>query len=274
MSTRKRISIYLLAAALLTLVGILLRSAALCRLVDGTGYFTRSPLVTVLYILEAVSLIAAFSLPFFIKKGELTDVRPPLSLLGMIAAGLAVTATIAVLAVLLATAKSLAASPLFIALSVLGLLLTFFYFGLLFLAKEPPRATLALLGYGPMLAAMGLIAVTHFDLYTAANSPHKLSIHLALLSVAVYMLFELRYLLSSAKPRAATVVATIAFFLCLSAGLSNAAAFLAGVYKSALLFAIDLFLVALALYVAARTVEPLFGAPAEAPAADDEQTSM
>jgi hypothetical protein len=136
-------------------------------------------------------------------------------------------------------------------LSVLALLLLLVsaaYFGLQFLAQTPPPKTLLLCGYGVILAAALLLSITYFDLYTPMNAPHKVSLHVALLSVMLYLIFDLRNLIGAPRPRGLGVCAAICFFFCTATGVSNAIAFLGGVYDDVMYFLFDLVTLGFAAY--------------------------
>lgn len=249
---------YLLAAAALTLCATILRTLALTTAFDADiGYFREgSPLVTAFYIIEGIALLAAFSLPFFVKRGTLPTGHPPLSLASLIATGIATLAAIAMAAILIAHIAVLSAPAILSVLCLFLLLATAIFFGFQFLAQNPPAKTLLLCGYGVILAAACLLSITYFDLYTPMNAPHKFSLHLALLSLMLYMLFELRILIGRPRPRGLGVLSAICFFLCATTGISNTIAFLAGIYNDVFALGIDLLLIAFALYVGTRAVDP------------------
>jgi hypothetical protein len=115
--------------------------------------------------------------------------------------------------------------------------------------QAPPLHTTLLCGYGVILAFALLLCFTYFDQFTPMNAPHKISLHLSLLSLMIYLFYDLRTLADEAMPRAAAVSSAIAFTLSLSTGVSNMIAFAAGKYHSAPYLAQDLLLVALAIYI-------------------------
>lgn len=255
--TPLRFQIHTLAIAALTLCATVLRSIALSTALDvNVGYFREgAPVVTILYILEGIALLAALSLPFLLKRDTLPAGHPPLSLASLIAAGIATLASIVMAVLLLVSLATLSAPAILSVLCLLMLLASAAYFALQFLAQTPPPKTLLLCGYGVILAAAFLLSITYFDLYTPMNAPHKLSLHMALLSVMLYMIFDLRNLIGAPRPRGLGVFGAICFFLSATAGVSNAIAFLMGIYNDTFALGIDLLLIVFALWVGARTAD-------------------
>ena len=254
-----KLRIYLIAAACAAVVLTVLRTLALTTALDvGIGYFRKgAALSTAIYILEGIFLLAALSLPLFIKRDSLPTVRKPASLFTLIATGVAALATIALIAILIAHIPLLSAPLILSVVTLLFLLGAAIFFGLQFLAENPPPSLLLTAGYGAILSAALLLSLTYFDLYTPMNAPHKVSIHVALLSLMLCLLFDLRPLIGAARPRGHAVLSAIAFLLSASIGISNAVAFLSGVYDNVFMLGIDLYLVACSLFVAARAVDQL-----------------
>ena len=85
-----------------------------------------------------------------------------------------------------------------------------------------------------------MLATTYFDRYTQMNAPHKLSQHLCMLLIMFAMLYELRALLSRPAHRACAFVTVLAGSLATVFALSNAIAFIGGVYNDVTYFLFDL----------------------------------
>ncbi|MBQ8717518.1 MAG: hypothetical protein IJY43_06725, partial [Clostridia bacterium] len=193
-----RYRLYLIGVGAATLVALLLRTLALFLAFDrDIGYFsTATPadgfLVYSLYVIEALALIGSFSLLFFIRKGELPAERAPLSKAGSIGTGACALVFAAISVFLLTKVGSLPSPVIFTVLAAIcsGVAAAYFIFQLLGKTNATP-----LLGYGVILAAALLLSVTYFDRYTQMNAPHKVGLHLCLLSIMVFMLYELRPLI-------------------------------------------------------------------------------
>lgn len=250
-----RYRLYLIGVGALTLIALLLRTLALLLAFDiDIGYFSGGFLVYALYVIEALAIVGSFSLLFFIRRGELPAKRAPLSKAGFVSTALCALVFAVAAVFLLTQVNALPCPVIFTTLAAICAGLGAAYFILLFLGKT---ANAPLLGYGVILAAALLLSVTYFDRYTQMNAPHKVGLHLCLLSIMVFMLYELRTLIDRALPRALSVTSAICFFFCAVVGVSDIIAFIAGVYTDFLYFIIDLLATGFALYIGSRTVRDL-----------------
>ena len=258
-----RYRLYLIGVGALTAIALLLRTLALFLCFDiEIGYFsTDSFLIYFLYIIEALSAIACFSLLFLIQKGELPKKRAPLSKSSSIATALCALAFAAAAVFLLTQIKVLPCPTIFTTLAAICAGIGAVYFALQYFGKQSSSVSL---GYGVILAAALLLSVTYFDRYTQMNAPHKVGLHLCLLSIMVFMLYELRTLIGRALPRALCVTSALCFFFCTVVGVSGVIAFIAGVYTDPLYFIIDLLAVGFALYIGCRAVADLVQTMSEA----------
>ena len=256
-----KLRVFTLATAGVTLAVAILRTVPLFVAFDREiGYFASgSAPVTILYILEGLALLAAFVLPFLVKRDTLPVTRTPLTRAAVVSAGLAALASLAAIVLIFVHLASLSEPALAIVpISVLGaifLIITAAFFILQFLAEAPPPHTLALCGYGVILAAVCLLSLTYFDLTVQMNAPHKISLHLALLSIMFCMLFDVRTLLGIARPRAHGVVSAICCFLCITTGLSNCIAFIGDIYTDLLSLGADLFVLIFGIFTGIRLAE-------------------
>lgn len=250
--------LYLIGVGALTLVALLLRTLALFLSFDvDIGYFSDGFLVYALYAVEALAVIGSLSLLFFIRKGELSTERAPLSKVGLIGTGLCALAFAAIAVFLLTQVNTLPCPAIFTALAAICSGLGAAYFTTLFLGKTNAAP---LLGYGVILAAALLLSVTYFDRYTQMNAPHKVGLHLCLLSIMSFMLYELRTLIGRSLPRALSITSALCFFFCAAVGVSDIIAFIAGVYTDFLYFIIDLLATGFALYIGSRAAGDLMQA--------------
>ena len=256
-----RYTAYWCAVCALTLALTLLRSIAFFTGFDADiGYFSPA-LSTVMDILIALGAAGCFSLLFFIKKDELPTAAAPLSLAGMIAAG-TVTVSLITVAVSLVARIVERSGDLNTMTAPLGLmipaaclaLLAAPYFVLQLLGK-PKLAPL--FGYAMILAAVLFLSVTYFDRYTPMNAPHKISLHLSMLAIMVYMLYELRALLEQARPRALTVVSAIALLITATTGSSDLIGYVGNKVNDPLYLAGDLLALSMAFYIAMRAVSQI-----------------
>jgi hypothetical protein len=267
MNTRplfSRYRLYLIGIGALTSVALLLRTLALFLSFDiDIGYFSGGFLVYALYVIEVLAVVGSFSLLFFIRKGELPVTPAPLSKAGLIGTGLCTLAFAATAVFLLTQINTLPCPPIFTTLAAICSGLGAVYFILLFLGKTDVAP---LLGYGVILAAALLLSVTYFDRYTQMNAPHKVGLHLCLLAIMTFMLYELRAMIGRAMPRALCVTSALCFFFCAVVGVSDIIAFIGGVFTDFLYLIIDLLATGFALYIGSRAVGDLMQAAPDAAA--------
>ncbi len=253
----KPLRLYAAITAIFTLAATVLRSACLLLAFDAEiGYFqSKSALVTALYIMEGIFLLVALCLPLFWGKDQPSHSKPTLSLGSLIGAGVTAICAVLVSVCLFASLGSTAAPGGLLFFAALLLLVGAAYFVMAFLMQSPAPGTACALGYGALFGVACLLAVTYFDRYTQMNAPHKISAHLCLLTVMLFLVYELRLVIGRPMPRALMAASALAFFFNAACGISNVVAFLAGRYDSALYLSVDLFSVAFALYAGARMVD-------------------
>lgn len=274
MSTKSpfcRYRLYLCAMGGMTLLTLILRTLALFLSMDPeVGYFADGALSVLLTVIEVASLAACLALPLLVKAGELPRGRAPLSLSGLIGTGVSALLFAATAIYLLVRIDYIPAPVVLCLLAALCLLAGATYFVFEFLGKGKPA-----LGFGVILAVALLLSITYFDRYTPMNAPHKTALHLCLLSIMLFMLYEVRAAIGRDLPRALSVTSAIAFLFCATVGVSDLIAFIAGIYTDPLYLMGDLLVLGFAIYVAARAVADLMRlhsaepvAPAEADTED------
>jgi len=248
----RRLCLWYVAVCALTLLCALLRSVALLTAFDvHPGYFRTAPITVIYYVVMALALLCAASLPLWIKKEALPTAAPAPTLPGLCGAGIvALLFLVNFIEACFSGGDSKLPAGLWI-FGLLALLVATVYFALRFLAEKPPLSATLLCGYGTILAAALLLCFTYFDPFTPMNAPHKMSLHLSLLSVMVYLFYDLRTLAGEGMPRAATASAGVAFLLALTTGSSKLLAFVAGTYHSVPYLVQDLLLLGLAVYIGA-----------------------
>lgn len=256
--------LYLIGAGAIALIVTLLRTLALCLTLDADiGYFNTTGgngvLVGALYTVTLLGVADCFSLPFLLKRNVLPEKQRPLNVSGHACTCLCALAFIAATVYLFLQMMGYAAGTVSILIAPAPLLLlaavacavAALYFLLQLLGMEQIATPC---GYGVILGAILLLSVTYFDRYTQMNAPHKVWVHLSLLSIMIYMLYELRARIDRPSPRAFSVTAALCFILCASTGVSDLVAYIAGLYNDAPYLICDLILTAFAAYVACRTI--------------------
>lgn len=260
--SRYPLCVSFLSAAALAVVACILRTLSLFLAFDSDpGYFRSGALLPILYYaLAAVSILWFFSFLFRVgKSGPVPEFPAPEAPLlcgrAVCAATFAATAVLLIL-----TASSQAAPTVVPFLSGLFLLAGCAYFLLPIFGKTDGAAPL-LCGYAVIFGAVLLLCTTYFDRFTPMNAPHKVGGHLALLSLMLAALMELRAKIGRRTPRIAAVLHMTAFFLCFTVGLSGLIAFAGGVYNDLTYLLADLLLFAFSLYLAAKNAGVFFPAP-------------
>jgi len=242
------------AAAALTLLNLFLYIFALLFSFDAEiGYFKSGAFLpsfaTALLVLSCVGLLV---LPFLLTK-ELTPaptVKTPLGHGGAAAAALSAFSLLLALPRVFSPAFG-ATVIYYLAIFLLVPAIAFF----LLPARPVLASPRALCGYAAVLGAACLLSLTYFDSFTPMNAPHKVLLHCALLSVMLYLVYEIRAILGCPMPRMHLATSAVAFLLCTVAGVSHVIAFFADVFTHAGYFYMDLYCFGLALYIGTRCFE-------------------
>ncbi len=258
MKVKNRSLLFLGITAGLSLLLAVLRSVALCTAMDGAiGYFrTGAALPVILYIMEGICAVAAFSPLFFLPRETRAGDASLSSLFSLAGSGVAALAFLAVPIFLIKERAALGASGALLIFTVLFFFVAAGYFGLQWASPKKRVVPLFFCGCGLILAAVLAFILLYFDRFTPMNAPHKRALHLGLLALMLAALFALRKLVGKDLPRAAFSVSLLSFGVAFTVGVSDTAAFLAGVYTSPAYLALDLLLVAFSLYLATNTPIP------------------
>lgn len=245
---------YYIGAALLTLITAILRTLSLTLTFDrASGYFAAGALPALLRVVEGCSLFALVLFPVLALRGHISSKRATRS--PFITCGAGLCALLFFLNFICGcTLQSTMLPTLLWAIGLLAILLGVVYFILQTPLIKAGAGTHAVLGSLTIVAFACLIAFTYFDISTPMNAPHKIDLHMALLATMLYFLYELRAKADISRPLALTVCGAIAFFLTAAIGLSDTVAYLAGALTDPVYFAQDLLLLALAIYIGARSM--------------------
>lgn len=258
-----RFRLYWGTVCALCLITILLRTLALCLTLDkDLGYFGNGALTVALYVVTLLGVAACLSLPLLLKPNTLPEKQPPLTVGGTTCTCLSAltfaAATfylfIQIMGHAAGTVPTLPAPAVLMLLAALACAVAALYFLFQLLGAESFATPCA---YGVIFASILLLSVTYFDRYTQMNAPHKVWVHLSLLSVMIYMLYELRARIGRPAPRALTVTSALVLMLCIPTGVSDLIAYACDLYDNTLYLICDLILTAFAASVACRTIAAL-----------------
>lgn len=246
---------FYLGAASLTLIATALRTLSLTLCLDHTsGYFRAGTALPVCYqIFTVLSLLALLLFPLLALKDRVTTKSAEHTKFSRASA--LVLALLFFLNFIGACAQKSDLLPA--AIWFLGLL--FLLGGTIYFILQAfcthlrvAAGTLTVFGCFAIFGVACLISFTYFDIATPMNAPHKTDLHMALLAVLLYLLYELRDEAGIPRPRALTACTALAFFLSLSVGASDLVAYCLGIYADPTYLFQDLLLIGFALYTAAR----------------------
>lgn len=237
------------------LIAALLRSLAIVLAFKG-NYFTGAPLAIAQTVVTVVFAIALAVLPLTAAKPS-TAPHAPKSHAVFTKLAAALTALCLFLCFISACVASgtLTLPVLLSLLAFPSLLAGIVYFVLHFFEKGVSLTVKTVFGSILLLALAVLICFTYFDIGTQMNAPHKISQHVTLIAMMLWLLYDMRAAADVPRPRVQAALTPLALFLCLTNGISNIVGYVAGKYTSSLFFATDLLLLVFALFIVARTKE-------------------
>ncbi len=245
--------VFYLGTAALAAIVALLRALSLTLALERTsGYFVADAALPLCYrILTGLGMLACILFPWLALKGRVPQARAAQTPYGMCGAGLC--ALLCFLNFIAACMQKSTLLPTLLWLvGLLSLLAATVYFILQINNLKASINTVVVLGCLAIVAMACLIAFTYFDIGTPMNAPHKTDLHIALLAIMLYLLYELRAAAGISLPRALTACTALAFFLSVTVGFSDLVATVTGVYTDPVYLAQDLLLIAFAIYIGAR----------------------
>ena len=113
-----------------------------------------------------------------------------------------------------------------------------------------------LVGFAPGLRGVSGLAAIYFDMTVEMNSPNKLILQAALISVMIYFVYELRMLLGGKKahPRAYVASGLVAVALSASAAIPLICGYFAGLISNSYFFTESFICFNMMMYIAFRTL--------------------
>ncbi len=169
------------------------------------------------------------------------------------------------------TARSLRIQGMLIIIGIVASAVSAIYF-FCRLGNKGGREWYVILGFAPGLRGVSGMATIYFDMTVEMNSPNKMLLQFALISVMIYFLLELRMLLGDkkARPRAYAAVGLAATVLTAAASVSLIAAYFGGQVSNAYFFTESFFCFNMMIYIMVRTVSFIAGSYSAPVAADVE----
>ena len=255
--SKKILKIYTIIFALLTVVCVALRFVAVSTVYDADiGYYKTGAVVpTVLHVLCFVSFALAMSIIPLLPKKTLPEALP---------CGLGVRASAAIQLVFALGMAAYLIYPAFTggvkvsAVSIICVIAALFstvYFALVMAGKAvPEKKNSALFGYTVIVYVLMMLANSYFDFYTTMNSPNKLITQIALMSIMVALLFEMRAILGISLARGYAAFTLFAVFLSAVSSIPGVVLFLAGTFTKPMYFAVNFVIFGFFIYLAVRYV--------------------
>ncbi len=198
-----KIKIYALGTLCATVLASVLRTFCLAFFYDSlgkdVGYYTKDVLPFVFYTVCFLAVIFFVSVVFTLKKNESCyDGKENNACLKVVSG--AVSVIFAVFFVLsLITAEPSTTGLAFELIFKISLLMSVVYFAMNAFGAESNKTLQTIFGFGVVIWAICVLATTYFDIFVPLNSPDKIILHLALLSLMVFFVSEFRCFLAEIK---------------------------------------------------------------------------
>ena len=244
------------SSAVLTFVGVILRTVAMFTCFDTeAGYFNDSLHTTLVTILSFAAALLPMILSIATPKGTLPTVwpEPKRDLAPVLPFALFTSSGVWILWQYVSDSQDN-----ILLLLAGGLSLVAALYDLLLISRSAGKGinvnALAAIGYAPIFWSLLSVAETYTDQFTTMNSPIKLGLQFGFLSVALTMVAELRFRLGKSTPRAALCFHAIALYLCLTGSIPTLIALAAGILNRPIHGAYALALLGAGVYAAFRLV--------------------
>ena len=239
----------------LTLVAILLRTLCLFSFYDvNIGYFSSGAALPVaMNVFAVIAFVGIAAASFFVSKETYAATGCEKNPFIKISSAVCVLGFLYPIYVVIRNILSV--PGLIIPTSTLIFMVVFFisavYFAVNLLSKQFKYQ--AVLAIAVILSAGYFLANSYFDLYTPMNNPNKISLHIACVSVMIFMACEARCLINESKKRFYVFALASAVFF---SGFSSVPAFIA--FLSGKLdynyFVFDCVVLTLFIYLSARFI--------------------
>ncbi len=229
MKNKTKVIIFSLIAALASMAGVLLRTFGIFNCYDiGIGYFrsdAHTPKI-LLWLCILAPICLAVSGVFAAKVNIKSSFSGTAS-----RSGSAFAAVVIILHALFLAYLCMGYVGDMLYIPVLFMIFSAFsavYFASGCFKASEGRENRALFGFCVILYATAGLAMSYFDFETTMNSPDKLLLQMAYMSVMLYMLFETRFVIGMGGSGRFTVFSFICFFFCTVSALPALIAFFSG----------------------------------------------
>ena len=222
----KTIKIYAVAAVAAAIVAVLLRTVCLFYFYDmEIGYHSEGFVTSLYKVFCLLSALFFASAVVFVKRNTATPDGKTSGFSVKLGSAAAMLAFAAYFSILVFSADMVSTSGALDLLSKITALMGIVYFAIAVFAPDTNKNIRALLGFGVIIWCIYVLGVTYFDIFVQLNSPDKVTLHLALISMMVFIVCELRCFVLEIKKGFSLFSACCATFFC---SLSSVPSFLFG----------------------------------------------
>lgn len=204
---------YALSAIVATVVAVIARVCCLVWFYDEEiGYYTKGfvPMALNVFCFFAVAFMASGFL--VTKKAKwLCDGRED-NLAVKITSVLCALAFVAFFVISVVSTTFVSQSVVSDLLIKISSLMAIAYFAINLFGSNAKRSVQVLLGFGLIVWAICILAITYFDVYVQLNSPDKIMLHLALISAMAFLVSEFRAYVIAINHRLYLFCASFAVF--------------------------------------------------------------
>ncbi len=202
---KKTIKICAFTTVALTAIAVALRTFCLAFFYDylseGVGYYTNSALPKILYAVCVLSVIFFAVVAFISKKGlvcfDSKEENAPLK----IVSACVMFGFLSFFVGMINSTEFVNVSVVLDLLIKISSLMAIIYFAMNIFGSESVRPAQVVLGFGIIVWLVSILAITYFNIYVPMNSPDKTHLHLALISLMLFLVCEFRrFLVKINKP--------------------------------------------------------------------------
>lgn len=220
------VKIYAISAIIATILAVALRTVCLFYFYDiEIGYHSEGFVTAFFEIFSLLSILLFASSIFVVKRDTPTSDGNGTGLFVKLGSAAALLAFTAYFLMSVFSTSLVASSAAFDLLSKITALMAIVYFAIGVFAPNTNKNIRGLLGFGVIIWCIYALAITYFDIYVQLNSPDKIMLHLALISIMVFIVSELRCFVLQIKKGFYLFSACTATFFC---ALSSIPSFLFG----------------------------------------------
>ena len=207
------IKMYALCTLVATVIAVIARVCCLIWFYDNDiGYYTKEFLPTALNVFCVLTVLFIVSSFFVTKKTKCISDGREENLAVKIASVVCSLAFAAFFVISVTSTTFVSQTVVSDLLIKISSLMAIAYFAMNLLGANAKRSAQVLLGFGLIIWAICILAVTYFDVYVQLNSPDKMMLHLALIGAMAFLVSEFRAYVIALKSNLYLLCACLAVF--------------------------------------------------------------